>query len=297
MNVSRQGLLKKQVLTAAEVQEIEQLAGICNAYENLHMRIDWIKTRTYANKVTNDFLYFENGTLVGYLVLDNYGTTEKELTGMVHPHQRRKGIFTALLTAAREECVPQGVRKFILICEDASRSGQAFVAALGTQHDSSEHRMVLETFHESMLFDDRLFFREATDNDINALITINADGSDDTEEEVRSYVIETLNEPNCDTYIATLGEASVGCKEPIGCLRLYELAEEIGIYGFVVRPAYRRRGYGRQMLEETIHIIQANSQKQIMLEVDTDNSGAINLYRSCGFKVETTYGYYNLDII
>jgi len=50
------------------------------------------------------------------------------------------------------------------------------------------------------------------------------------------------------------------------------------------------------MLEETIHTIQARSQKQIMLEVDTQNTNALGLYRSCGFKETTTYGYYHLDI-
>ena len=74
------------------------------------------------------------------------------------------------------------------------------------------------------------------------------------------------------------------------------MQEEVGIYGFVVRSAYRGRGYGRQMLEETIRTIQARSQKQIMLEVDSQNTNALGLYRSCGFKETTTYGYYNLDI-
>ena len=74
------------------------------------------------------------------------------------------------------------------------------------------------------------------------------------------------------------------------------MQDEVGIYGFVVRSAYRGRGYGRQMLEETIRTIQASSQKKIMLEVDTENTNAVGLYRSCGFKATKTYGYSSLDI-
>jgi ribosomal protein S18 acetylase RimI-like enzyme len=295
----RQGLIKKQILTESEVTEIEQLARICNNHENLHMRIGWIRLRPQQREETNnsffnDFLFYEDGQLAGYLVLDEHGTTARELTGMVHPEHRRKGIFTALLAAAKEESRGRGVRKLILICEDSSRSGRAFVAATGAHYDSSEYRMVLETFREKEIFDDRLFFRQANESDLEALVTILVDGFDETVEEVKSSITDSFEE--CQFYLATFGEASLGCKEPVGCLKLYEMQDEVGIYGFVVRSAYRGRGYGRQMLEETIRTIQASSQKQIMLEVDTQNTNAIGLYRSCGFKETTTYGYYSLDI-
>ena len=72
--------------------------------------------------------------------------------------------------------------------------------------------------------------------------------------------------------------------------------KEIGIYGFIVRPDYRGQGYGRQMLEEAIRTIQFRSSKGIMLDVDTNNTNAIGLYRSCGFEVRATYAYYGLDL-
>ena len=290
----KQGLIKRQILTESEVTEIERLACICNRHENLHMRIGWIKLRPQQREETSDFFFYENGILVGYLLLDDHNTTARELTGMVHPDHRRQGIFTTLLAAAQEECRGRGVRKLILVCEDASRSGQAFVAAIGAHHDFSEYRMVLESFREKMFFDDRLFFREAYQSDFEALVTILIDGFDDTVEEVKTFIREGFNHSHF--YLATFGEAPLGCKEPVGCLKLYDMQDEIGIYGFVVRSGYRGRGYGRQMLEETIRTIQAGSQKQIMLEVDTRNTNAIGLYRSCGFKETTTYGYYSFDI-
>src|SRR2546423_3031210 len=184
----RQGLIKKQILTESEVTEIERLACICNSHENLHMRIGWIKLRPQQREETNDFffndfLFYEDGILAGYLVLDDHGTTARELTGMVHPDYRRKGIFTALLAAAKEECRGRGVRKLILICEDSSRSGRACVAATGAHYESSEYRMELETFRGKEIFDDRLFFRQANESDLEALIAILVDGFDETVEE------------------------------------------------------------------------------------------------------------------
>jgi ribosomal protein S18 acetylase RimI-like enzyme len=258
------------------------------------MRLGWLKQRTPAEDGPCDFLYYENGNLVGYLLVDRYGRTARELTGMVHPEHRHKGIFTELLTAARAEWQARGVERFLLICEEASRSGQAFVAQQGAQHESSECRMVLGAFHESRFFDDRLVFRRATPGDIQSVVMILAEDAHEEFEAVTPYAIDFFREPNCHVYITLLGEGGVSCREPIGCLRVYELEDELGIYGFVIRPEYRGRGYGRQMLEETIRALREVSTKPVTLEVDTRNTPALNLYRSCGFEEETTYGYYAL---
>jgi hypothetical protein len=65
-NNQKQDLITKQSLTNAELADIEQLADTCNNYECLHMRLNWLRTRPPANE-TNDFLYYEDDTFVGYL--------------------------------------------------------------------------------------------------------------------------------------------------------------------------------------------------------------------------------------
>ncbi|HYX51664.1 MAG TPA: GNAT family N-acetyltransferase, partial [Ktedonobacteraceae bacterium] len=78
--------------------------------------------------------------------------------------------------------------------------------------------------------------------------------------------------------------------------RLDYMSDQVGIYAFEVRMGYRGLGYGRQMLEEAIRTIRIESQKRIMLDVETDNTNAIGLYLSCGFEIKTTYDYYDLKI-
>jgi ribosomal protein S18 acetylase RimI-like enzyme len=288
INDQRQGFVKKLTLTGAELTEIEQLTDICNNKEGLHMRLGWLQIGS-PNKETNDLLYYEDNKLAGYLNISSYGIREKELTGMVHPDYRRKGIFRALLAAAKEECLHRGVQKLLLISEHASHSGLAFVKAIGAQQDFSEHEMVLGTFYERGSFNERFRMRNAGSDDAEVLISIMTADFDDVEQ-ARFYVTELLQQPGQRIYLGLLDG------EPVGCLRLDEMDDEVGIYGFVVRPEYRGHGYGRQMLEETIRTIHAKGPKRIMLEVETDNTNAIGLYRSCGFQVKTTYDYYSLNI-
>lgn len=296
MTIHPQGLVKKQALSREEIAQVEQLAQVCNEYEHLDMRTDWLDIRPEFFGNMHDYLYYEGDKLVGYLFLKRNGTSQKEVTVMVHPEQRRRGIATHLLRAAIDECKLQQVRRLILVCEDGSQSGRAFLATTRAIHDFSEYKMVLGEFHESYSFDDRLAFQEADMSDLDALVTIIADGWQRGADEVREAVAFNLREPTCRVYIARFGGDELSCGEPVGTLRIYEFPRELGIYGFTVRPDYRGRGYGRQMLEEAIRVTKTRSQKPIMLEVDTDNSTAINLYRSCGFEPVRTYGYYAIDL-
>ena len=286
-DIHSQGLVKKRTLTEAESFAIEQLIKMCNNYEGLYMRIDVGALRRRQGDEANDFLYYEDNKLVGYLFVEGWGSRDREIMGMVHPDYRRRGIFSSLLAAARKECRMRDVRKMILVCERASQSGLAFVQAIGAHQESSEHEMVLGTFRERRNAHEGLDIRQADRNDLDAIISILATDSGN-EESIGRWLTKLFDDPSSVFYLATLDG------KPLGCLRLDDMSDQVGIYAFEVRLGYRGRGYGRQMLEEAIRSIRAETQKHIMLDVETDNTNAIGLYQSCGFEIKTTYDYYNL---
>ncbi len=291
-----QGLVKKSILEQAEREEIGQLTDLCNHYEDLYMRLDFGMLRARPGDVVTDFLYYRDGRLVGYLGLDNWGAEEREVVAMVHPDFRRQGIFNALFDATKEECVGSGIHRLDLVCERSSLAGQACAKAVGTRPGFSEHEMFLANFRDSNTFDERIFFRQAARGDLDALVTVQAASFNDPELFVRAKLLQFWQDPQRHFYLATFGEGEVSCKELVGSLRLDEFEQGIGIYAFGVVPDYRRRGYGRQMLEEAIRIVRSEGQKPIMLDVEVDNVAAIALYTSCGFQIKTTYDYYIVDV-
>ena len=56
---------------------------------------------------------------------------------------------------------------------------------------------------------------------------------------------------------------------------------ENGVFDLLVKPEYRRKGYGRKLL---IKALQLNAPNGMRLEVDIDNYKAMNLYYSAGFR-------------
>lgn len=290
----RQGLVAKQLLTAREIAELEQLTEICNTRERLLMRLDYNLLTASAPPTDDLFLFYRDGQLVGYLLLDRYHSDIKEVTGLVHPDFRRQGIFRQLLAVAREECLSRGIRRLLFTSETTSTSGRAFLLALGAGREFAEHRMLLRAFQPRYQFDDRLLFREAVHDDVDELALILASDFGDSKERARQHILHAWTRANQRFYIATYGGEDLGCAEPVGTLRVEETPPEMAIYGFFVRPEYRGRGHGRQIIEEAILAIHEGSSKPIMLEVDTNNLTALNLYRSLGFEIERTYEYYRL---
>jgi ribosomal protein S18 acetylase RimI-like enzyme len=289
-NERKQGLVTKSTLTLNELAAISRLIDVCNTHDGLRMRIGMEMLRERSGDESNDFLYYVDGQLVGYLEADSYGRQEKELAGMVHPDFRRQGIFTALFTAAREEFHRRGIEKLILICERKSESGQAFLATTDAELAYSEHEMWLGAFHERGRRTPGLSMRRADAQDIDTIVSFLATDSGNVEG-VKSWVTELMGKPDAFWfYLATLNN------QPLGTVRLDFMEDVTGIYAFEVRLGYRGLGYGREMLEQLIHIASETSPKPIMLDVETNNTNAVGLYLSCGFEIKTTYDYYELPL-
>jgi ribosomal protein S18 acetylase RimI-like enzyme len=285
------GLLKRQTWTNDEIAEVVALLNLCNTYEQLHIRLFPAMLRSRPDNETNDFLFYADGQLVGLLSLDDIGKEDREMSGMVHPAYRHQGIFSLLLHAAKEEARRRQIQRLILVCERFSRSGLAFVESAGAAYDFSEHKMELQRYQPRGAFSSLLKVEQAGPNDVDTLASIIAASFGQSFEGAREDIVSSIESPTTHYYLAWLGN------EPIGCLDIfYSDSSAAGIYGFGILPQFRRRGFGRQFLEQIINTIHAEGERRIELEVETDNHNAIALYHSIGFVEVTTYGYYNLDI-
>ena len=284
----RQGLYKKWVLTDAELTEIRQLARICQEHEPLDLRLTWDALALRSGDKASELLYYGDDILIGFFSMDGLGFDEAEGTGMVHPAYRRQGVFRALVAAAQEECRRNKTESLIVFFDHRSDAAIAFANAIGAQHDFSEHSMRLDNPNHLPQIAQRLKFRKAAEDDAPALAEILAQDFGADAEQVRQNVIHNMQSPIYQYYIATLD------REPIGTLNVQNLGGDAYIYGFVVRPEQRGRGYGKEILARAIADLVAEHPQPIFLEVETENDPAFGLYRSFGFEVITTYDYYRL---
>ena len=285
--IIQQGLLKARRLTKRQLGQIETLVSACRNHEGLVGTLHLEPPRSLPGGETNQFLTYQDGALIGIVTLppdDNV-----ELLGLVHPDHRRRGIGRALFEAARAECRRRGAQTFLLVCEDASPAGQAFAEAMGGHYRFAEYSMELDpaAFTPSPPRGKAIAIRRAGEADQDTLIRLASASFDEPEKRRRTQVTAWLGEPNEHLYIAQLGGRA------IGVLRATFMHEAIYLHTLQIRSEFRRRGFGRQLLENIVRDLLAEG-KSVRLEVDTENDIALSLYRSSGFQVITTYRYYEL---
>lgn len=271
-------------LAQFQLVEIENLRKICNDYEhlNLKLKMDWLHTPSTNN--TNYFLFYQDDGLVGFLGLYGFGT-ELQITGMVQPEYRHKGIFRALFSEAILECKKRDVRQVLLIAEHASADGTKFAQARGGDCIFSECRMEFQGSDASKI-ESYLTLEEATPADLPTLahihaVCFNATGN-------AALVIKMLQKEGNSSYLAKLNGVTVGK------LGLSKEGDGIYIRGVAILPEYRRRGYGRQMLSKVIQKMLAERFTHLILDVQISNSNALRLYQSCGFQESTIYNYFRV---
>jgi GNAT superfamily N-acetyltransferase len=267
-------------LAEDDLEKVERLAELCRARDGLELPLNLATPR--QAELCNQLVCYREGELVGVVTL--FGSAEVEISGMVHPDHRRRGVGTALLNAALEECRRREASDVLLICEQSSAAGVAFATAAGGRLRFCEYRMELDLASRAPLErrHPELVLQKAGPADAAELISITARSFDDPADLVQGRIERWLEQPNQHFYLGVLRaeHPNLGA-EPIGALRVIFEDQWSAIYT-----------YGRQLLAETVERLLAEGRSQISLEVETENRNALALYQSCGFRETTVYGYY-----
>jgi len=136
-------ILLSKGLSGDQLQEIKDLEEACCEHEKLTMKLNLDMLEARPVNETNDFLYYDDNKLIGFLGLYGFGSHPKEIeaTGMVHPSYRCAGIFKELFNAAKQECIARRVEKILLVTEKSSDAGISFANFTSAQYSCSEYRM------------------------------------------------------------------------------------------------------------------------------------------------------------
>jgi ribosomal protein S18 acetylase RimI-like enzyme len=275
-------------LTPETLEEAAALLETCNRHDGLDIPI-YLDDLT-SGRVHTAFPYRDDaGAMIGFAALPD--DPEPEGCLMVHPEHRRRRIGRGLVDEMRAELRRRGLAECLLVTDAVSPSAQPFLEALAIPYRFSEYRLELDraAIDRSRPRHETLILRPATEADADLLVTILAAAFAESEIEARANVEITFREPSRRFYLAELAG------EPIGAIRAGEWGGNGDTTAFGVAPAHQGKGYGRQILLETVDLLIEAGHARILLEVAVDNPSALGLYQSCGFRVINEFGYYGLS--
>lgn len=285
----------KEKINKADYDDISSLQEICLEADKtaLKLELDYKLNRSVAvNEDTgsiNEFMYYDEDRLVGYLGIGRFGGAAMEVNGMVNPAYRRRGIFKKLFSLVKDEWHRGELPEMLLLCDAGAAAGHGFIKAVGADYHHSEYEMYLRGSEAGNAASGGVVLRKATNGDAREISRQNAIyfGSELGEEDV--ILPEAEEKCGMRIYMAEL-EGKI-----IGKVHLETGGGVYGIYGLGVLPEYRGKGYGREILIDGIKILRGMGDKEIMLQVYATNKNALGLYRSCGFEETSTMEYYSMN--
>ncbi|MGJ7919430.1 GNAT family N-acetyltransferase [Neobacillus sp. LXY-4] len=274
------------MLTEKQLQDIKELQLVCEAEESIELKLNWDMLETRNSKEENDFFFYENGKLVGFLGLYGFGH-KIEACGMVAPEFRRRGIFSSLVTKALMVIKSRDITEILLNAPGNSASGKGFLQSIPCKYAFTEYQM---KWHETKLSDtDDVLVRVATPNDFETEIILDVECFGFEMDEASNFNRQIKQEANQQFYMIEVGG------EAVGKIRVSHTDGEAWIYGFCVFPDSQGIGIGRKALSKVI-LKEQQQGYPIFLEVEAKNNQALRLYETCGFKAYHSQDYYHLEL-
>lgn len=264
---------------------IGQLERQVVAVDGGRLKLAWNHLRSRTGDHVEHLLWWDEDRLLGFLGLYSFATPV-ELSGMVKPDARRRGIASALLDAALPLCRARGQERALLVVPRGSPGGRALALGRGGTPDHSEHALVLAGDPIGTERATGLSLRPASPRDgafIAGLLEVGFGlPAAETADMVHSWRGRTwLVEHNGDA---------------VGTLAISTHDNSAAIYGFVIDPARQGQGLGREDLRQICVRLREDGVERIEREVEVENERALTLYTTIGFAPVTTEDYYSLPL-
>lgn len=300
-NIENPWIKLKENINKEDYEVINKLQQECIDKVALKLELDYkLASSNEGTKIKNkinEFMYFDGEKLIGYIGIGSFGGFDRpiEVNGMVHPEYRKQGVFKKLSELVIDEWKRRNSSSMLLLSDRTSKEGQEFIKNLGATYNHTEYEMYFRQGgpSEPSKGPSNLNFRKAKNEEAHEIAKQNAIyfGEEVPDENDKENMILPEEEEKKGIRIY-FGEKD---GEIIGKVHL-ELTDKGGIYGLGVLPQHRRKGYAREMLKFAVNTLIEDGAKEVMLQVDSENPNALNLYKSCGFVETSIMDYYEMKL-
>ena len=274
-------------LTENQITEILNLETVSFGEDALENHAFLSNEINFDKTVQCFYMGYENDVLVAFLTTFIPTSYEGEILAVTHPEYRGRGYFKKLFQCAKETLLLKGINKVLLVVEPKSRSGVEVLKSFKyAKLERSEYRMSYSGSKTLIEYPNLKFFQVNNENkEIFSEITQEAF----TDLEDSSNFIDTvIYSENRKGYIAYKEGASVG---------VFDFNYEEGhafLYGVAIAIPYRGKGFGKQLVGFALNEGLKKSDK-VVLDVDSENPAAFNLYKKCGFQIDFQVDYYRYE--
>jgi ribosomal protein S18 acetylase RimI-like enzyme len=281
------------ILENSVIDEIRTAEELCRKHDNHTGSISLDLSFNFRQDLKSVFLLYDQHKLVSVLSIFAPTRQEAEVTAFTIPACRETGCFNMLLEEATTEIKRCRVADILFICEPSSLSGRAVLNKLGARYDFTEYSMKYFGTPSSPTIKSSaqgIMINANTEN-IEEIVELREKVFGDCHDDALAIVSNTFGSDKREQYIFSLSGQNVGIAS------VFVEDAEASIHGFGIIPEYRGKGLGKEMLLQITNNLISEGNKNIIIEVDSKNKAAFELYKKCGFKVAVSYDYFRHTIM
>jgi ribosomal protein S18 acetylase RimI-like enzyme len=284
-------IVKEKSLSNEQLIDIRALFDQSNGHDNTNYVFDEVSDFKKDGDI-NNFLLYEEETLLSYITVFAPKTTEAELIAITKPEQRRKGYLKSLLSELILELNRRKIYSILFVCDYRARDGISSIRKLNAKYEYSEYLLTYADGQSKRnIKNNKICIAKASPDDAADLLSINMNAFHDDEGEATGFLEENFKNPRRNLFSILYDDKIVGM------VGVYTEIERHYIYGFCVDRKFQGRGIGKYSLAYIVSKCRnENNEKEISLEVQTENKNALGLYKAVGFKLVTEFKYYRKDI-
>ncbi|MCR5331979.1 MAG: GNAT family N-acetyltransferase [Lachnospiraceae bacterium] len=246
--------------------DVLTLDCLCREYDGTFSHAETVAGAVPDRHFRSFFMYYEGKRLIGELYIFPTYTENAEITAIVDPHQRRKGIFMKLLEAAEEELEKYGIEEYYFVAEPGCEAAGAVIDRMGLEKVYAELVMELRGDNDH---NDNTGAEKICTDDGKYRVTFTETG-----EGLDAFLEETETGE-------TISTSGVSISGPVAFIHDVE-----------TKPELRNRGFGSMLIGEVLRRLKSGSADiKIMLQVRSDNTAAVKLYEKAGFTVSQELDY------
>ena len=277
-------------LSEKAIKEVLNLEKICNEYDKLKGSVFLDTSLNFNHHINSVFLLYENRELISMLSMFIPTQQEAEISAFTLPKYRCNGYFKALLSKAVEELRKFDIQDILFVCERQSISGKGVTTTLNAEYEHTEYSMRFNKARDEYGDTYRLSLLTPHFKDFDKIIDTSMRTFDDSYEDSKGLIENCLQSETREQYLAVLND------EIIGLGSINQERDEASIFGFGIVPEYRGKGYGKELLHLIIDRLLQMGKTEIMLDVNSENVHALELYKKTGFQIEVAFEYFRKKV-
>lgn len=274
-------------LNENQLKDLEQLTTLCkktdgsipNLYTHLLAQARILPTIT---------LYYEKEQLTGFLSIYFFYDDAIEVTLLIHPEARRKGIAKQLLQSMLPLVEEHNYPK--LIFSSPAHLNDRWLPNLGFTYQQSEYYMERHNLNPLLDHQKQLTFRTATIKDIPQLCFLDEACFQKTHGELEPRFQHILSDRHYQIMLAFDENNLVG-KAHLRWQKQGATLSDIAVF-----PAKQGQGFGTALITYCINHALSEGKPHLSLDVETHNQKALELYTRLGFLTQNACDYWMIKV-